>query len=110
MPMVIMACLACEKPAFRWALILASGPRAPAGGAAPDGRRARTGGIHTHKGRLGGGPCGSERRSSVRSALGELLAAAGLVEADLLALDFPRIAGHEPGLRQRRLERRIIID
>src|SRR6185369_10678325 len=43
-------------------------------------------------------------------ALGELLAASRLVEADLLALDLARVARDEPGLRQRRLERGIVLD
>src|SRR5215208_7678456 len=44
------------------------------------------------------------------STLGELLATACGVQADLLAFDFARIARHEAGLRQRRLERRVVVD
>src|SRR5690606_28647887 len=44
------------------------------------------------------------------SALGELLAASRLVQADLLALDLARIARDQPGLRQGRLERLGVVD
>src|SRR5574340_762670 len=43
-------------------------------------------------------------------ALRELLASAGLVQPDLLALDLARVARHEPRFRQRRLELRIVVD
>jgi hypothetical protein len=43
-------------------------------------------------------------------ALRELLATAGLVEADLLTLDFTSIAGNKPGFRQRRLQRSIVLN
>src|SRR6202790_5102638 len=43
------------------------------------------------------------------SALGELLAAARLVQADFLALDLARIAGHEAGLGKRRLQLSVVI-
>src|SRR5690349_9639300 len=45
-----------------------------------------------------------------RSALGELLAASRLVQADLLALHLARVARDETRLRQRRLERRVVVD
>src|SRR5574337_1689304 len=45
-----------------------------------------------------------------RLALRELLAAPRLVETDLLALDLARIARDEPGLRERRLQLRVVID
>ena len=35
---------------------------------------------------------------------------ARLVEADLLALDFARVARDEPRLRQRGLELRVVVD
>src|SRR5258706_3366328 len=44
------------------------------------------------------------------SAFRELLAASRLVQADFLALDLARVARHEPGLRKRRLERRVVLD
>src|SRR5258706_1157642 len=43
------------------------------------------------------------------SAFRELLAASRLVQADFLALDLARVARHEPGLRKRRLERRVLL-
>src|ERR1700716_3640440 len=43
------------------------------------------------------------------SALGELLAASRLVQADFLALDLARIAGHEAGLGKRRLQLSVVI-
>src|SRR5262245_37952639 len=43
-------------------------------------------------------------------ALAELLAAARLVEADLLSLDFARVARHETRLRQRGLKLRVVVD
>src|SRR5690606_22286565 len=42
--------------------------------------------------------------------LGELGGAAGLVQADLLALDLARVAGHEPGPAQLGLERLVVLD
>ena len=51
---------------------------------------------HKRKGHLEGGLCGG---SVDCLALRELLALARLVEADLLALDFARVARDEPGLR-----------
>src|SRR3569832_107673 len=54
-----------------------------------------------------------ERRLSVQAsalALGELLAATRLVEADLLALDFAGIAGHQTGGLQRGLHLGIQVD
>src|SRR5690606_21772562 len=44
------------------------------------------------------------------SALRELGGAAGLVQADLLALDLARVAGHEPGLAQIGLQRLVVLD
>src|ERR1700737_1020592 len=43
------------------------------------------------------------------SALGELLAAARFVQADFLALDLARIAGHEAGFGKRRLQLPVVI-
>src|SRR3954468_21291995 len=43
-------------------------------------------------------------------ALAELLAAARLVEADLLSLDFARIARDESRLGQRGLQLRVVVD
>src|SRR5687768_1147593 len=43
-------------------------------------------------------------------ALGELLAASRLVEADFLALDLARVASDEAGFLQRPLERLVVID
>src|SRR6187431_2986313 len=48
--------------------------------------------------------------ASCASALGELLAPARLVEADLLALDLARIAGHQARLRERGLEGGVVLD
>src|SRR3954466_14591647 len=42
-------------------------------------------------------PKAASARQGRGSALAELLATAGAVQADLLALDLPRIAGHEAG-------------
>src|SRR5690554_1825016 len=57
---------------------------------------------------------GSEHRGCEtrcrKSALAELLAATGLVEADLLAFHFPGIARDEAGLLQCRLERFVVVD
>src|SRR5690242_6243359 len=51
------------------------------------------------------------RRGRVlRSALRELLATTRFVQTDLLALDFARVARDEAGLRQRRLELRVVVD
>src|SRR5690606_33652162 len=44
------------------------------------------------------------------SALGELRGAAGLVQADLLALDLAGVAGHEAGLAQVGLQRLVVLD
>ena len=44
-------------------------------------------------------------KSGAESALAELLAAASAVEADLLALDFACITGHETSVLERGLER-----
>src|SRR5213593_2263621 len=44
------------------------------------------------------------------SALAELLAPARAVQADLLALDFARIARHEAGMAQGRLERCVVVE
>jgi len=49
-------------------------------------------------------------QSAKISALGELLAATGLVEANLLTFDFTGIAGDETGLGQRRLQGGIELD
>src|SRR6478735_3079282 len=49
-------------------------------------------------------------KPKTRSALRELLAAACGMQADLLALDFTRIARHEASLAQHRLERRVVVD
>src|SRR5690606_39789307 len=49
-------------------------------------------------------------RGSRGSALRELLATSRLVEADLLALDLARVARDEARARQRRLERRVVVD
>src|SRR4029079_18093676 len=62
---------------------------------------------HTHKGHREGGVCGG---SVDCLALRELLALARLVEADLLAFDFSRIARHQARLRQRGLQLRVVID
>src|SRR5687768_5210794 len=43
-------------------------------------------------------------------ALGELGGAACLVQADLFALDFAGIAGHETGLAQLGLQRLVVLD
>src|SRR6266513_4628148 len=43
------------------------------------------------------------------SALGELLAASRLVQADLLAVDLARSAGHEAGLGECRLQLSVVI-
>src|SRR5690606_29680673 len=45
-----------------------------------------------------------------RLALAELLAATGLVEADLLALDFAGITRYQACLRQGGLERGVVVD
>jgi len=45
-----------------------------------------------------------------RLALGELLTATRLVQADFLALDFARVARHQPGLGEHGLERGVIVD
>src|SRR5262249_52936907 len=44
------------------------------------------------------------------SALGELVAAARLVQPDLLALDLPRIARYQPSLLQHHLEPGVVLD
>src|SRR5690606_17403558 len=49
-------------------------------------------------------------RRQRRLALRELGGAAGLVQADLLALDLARVAGHEPGLAQLGLQRLVVLD
>src|SRR4051812_21342714 len=46
----------------------------------------------------------------VRSALAELLATAGAVQADLLALDLAGVARDEAGAAQVGLERRVVVD
>src|SRR3990167_7197419 len=43
-------------------------------------------------------------------ALGELRSAASLVQADLLALDFACVTGHEARLAQFRLQRVVVLD
>src|SRR4051812_38382814 len=43
-------------------------------------------------------------------ALGELRRATCLVQADFLALDFTRVAGHQTGLAQRALQRLVVFD
>src|SRR5256885_17174231 len=43
------------------------------------------------------------------SALGELLAPSRLVQADLFALDFTSVAGHEASLGQRWLQLSVIV-
>src|SRR4249919_2415641 len=45
-----------------------------------------------------------------RLALRELRGAAGLVQADLLALDFAGVAGHETGLAQLAFQRLVVLD
>src|SRR5438067_11469436 len=52
----------------------------------------------------------SEAPGGRRSALAELLATARAVQADLLALDFARIARDEAGTAQVGLERRVVVD
>src|SRR5690606_26159375 len=47
---------------------------------------------------------------SAALTLGELRGAACLVQADLLALDFARIAGHEARLAQLDLQRLVVLD
>src|SRR5262247_4225185 len=59
------------------------------------------------KSRLAGG---FSVRPRHRSSLRELRGAPRLVEADFLSLDFARVAGHQPGLREHRLQRRIVLD
>src|SRR5436190_22995485 len=49
-------------------------------------------------------------RERGRSAFRELLAPPRLVQAHFLALDFARVARDEPGLRQRRLQLRVVLD
>src|SRR5690606_25702602 len=57
-------------------------------------------------------PPGRPRRGDPpgASALGELGGAAGLVQADLLALDLAGVAGHEAGLAQVGLQRLVVLD
>src|SRR5688572_14579628 len=50
------------------------------------------------------------RGGRVLLPLRELLAFARLVKADLLSLDFARIARHQPRLGKYRLERRVELD
>src|SRR5262245_46000866 len=45
-----------------------------------------------------------------RLALRELRSAAGLVQTDLLTLDFARVAGHEAGLAQLGLQGFVVLD
>src|SRR5215475_779456 len=59
------------------------------------------------KSRLAGG---FSVRPRCRSSLRELRGAPRLVEADFLSLDFSRVASHQPGLREHRLQRRIVFD
>src|SRR5882672_10835306 len=47
---------------------------------------------------------------SQRSTFGVLLAPPRLVQADLFSLHFARVARHQTGSAERRLERRIILD
>src|SRR5687767_6215882 len=47
---------------------------------------------------------------SLSSAFRVLLAPPCFVQADLLSLDFARVARHQPGRAQRRLQSRIILD
>ena len=54
-----------------------------------------------------GGFC---RNTSERLTLGELFPAASLAQADFLAFHFARIAGHQAGLFQHRLELGVVID
>src|SRR5947209_4066378 len=54
--------------------------------------------------------CNVMRTADSALALGELLPASRLVEADLLALDFARVARDEARLRQRGLERGVVFD
>src|SRR5688572_8791926 len=63
-------------------------------------------------------PCSDQGRAAGRCALGKrkrlalriLRRAAGLVQADLLALDLARVARHEAGLAQRGLQRLVVLD
>src|SRR5690242_11759491 len=66
--------------------------------AAPDAKRPPCGGL------------GKQGTALAVSALGELLAASRLVQADFLAFDLARVARDQPGLRQRRLQLRVVID
>src|SRR5512143_2167096 len=59
------------------------------------------------EGRLAGG---LRRSEATTSALRELFALARLVQTHLLALDLARVARDEPRLRQRRLQRRVVVD
>src|SRR5512136_1213228 len=59
------------------------------------------------QGRLAAALCAVSRACL---ALGELLAAPGLVQADFLALDLARVAGHESSLGERRLELGVVVD
>src|SRR4051812_24180562 len=54
--------------------------------------------------------CNVVRTADSALALGELLPASRLVQADLLALDLARVARDQPRLRQRGLERGIVFD
>src|SRR5690606_24326350 len=56
------------------------------------------------------GPSPGRDGPSSASALGELRGAAGLVQADLLALDLAGVAGHEAGLAQVGLQRLVVLD
>src|SRR5690606_5681208 len=53
---------------------------------------------------------GGGLRRTHRLTLGELRGAAGLVQADLLALDLAGIAGHQPGLAQLGLQGLVVLD
>src|SRR4249919_1033054 len=50
------------------------------------------------------------KRATLPLALGELLTSARLVQTDLLPLNLARVARHQSGLRQRRLELDIVVD
>src|SRR3954469_8683937 len=54
--------------------------------------------------------CNVVRTADSALALGELLPASRLVQADLLALDLARVARDEARLRQRGLERGVVLD
>src|SRR5436305_14820917 len=55
-------------------------------------------------------PCPNAGRRRRTSALAELLATAGAVQADLLAFDLARVAGHEAGTAEIGLQGHVVVD